>query len=213
VEDLRLADFKEIDWEKVRGVFTPEKESFLKKARAGLEKYPQAEEALKILAALGVVSLVVIMPGLGKFIAKQVKYQEKARYQRMWKRWQEQRLVEIDYSGSEPEVKITEKGLKRALRYKLSDLKLKRQKRWDKKWRVIIFDVPEEKKRNRDYFRSNLLMLGCYRLNKSVFVYPYPCFDEVEYLRQVSGIGDEVTYMIAESVENAPDLESNFDLK
>ena len=130
----------------------------------------------------------------------------------MWKRWEEQKLVQVDNSSDEPTVTITEKGMKRALKYKLNQLKIQSPMLWDKKWRVVIFDVPENKKRNRDYFRSYLSNLGFFRLNESVFIYPHSCFDEIEFLRQISGIGKEVTYMIVENIETSADLKKHFNL-
>ena len=38
------------------------------------------------------------------------------------------------------------KGERRAQRYKLEKLKIERQKKWDGKWRVVMFDIPEEKR-------------------------------------------------------------------
>lgn len=201
-----------IDWGKAKEIFAPEKESFLKKAKQTWEKYPQAEEALKILAAFGIISLGLIMPGPTALVVKELTSRERYRYSRMWRRWEKEKLVEIDYSGADPVVKITQKGMKRALKYKLDGLRIKKPLRWDKKWRVIIFDVVEARKKNRDYFRSSLIMLGFYRLNDSVFVYPYPCFDEIEYLRQISGIGQEVTHMTVESIETGANLRNYFSL-
>ena len=77
---------------------------------------------------------------------------------------------------------------------------------------MIIFDVPEWKRKSRDYFRQNLVNLGFHQLNKSVFIYPFSCFDEVEYLRQISGIGKEVTYMTVVSIESGTNLKQIFDL-
>ena len=51
--------------------------------------------------------------------------------------------------------------------------------RWDKKWRIVIFDIPQELHKNRNYFRNKLKYLGFYMLQKSVFVIPYPCEEEL----------------------------------
>ena len=205
-------DLHKIDWEKARVIFSPEKETFLKKIKTTWEKYPEAEDVLKIIAGIGVVGMCLVMPGLGKYVAKEIGNHERRRYNRMWKRWEKSKIVEIDYSQTDPIIRITEKGLKKALQFKLKDLKLKRPLNWDKKWRVIIFDVPEWKRKSRDYFRQNLVNLGFHQLNKSVFIYPFSCFDEVEYLRQISGIGKEVTYMTVVSIESGTNLKQIFDL-
>lgn len=205
-------DISKVDWEKARGIFAPEGENFIKKARDVWTKYPAAREALQILAALGTVSLMVMIPPLGITIGRLVKNQETSRYHKMWKRWEKQKMVRIRETPEGTVVEITQEGIKRALKYKLAELSIKKPIIWDGKWRLVIFDVSEKKKRNRDCFRDNLRRMGFYCLNESVFVHPYPCFDEIEYLRQMTGVGEEVTCLTAESIETGSDLKTHFDL-
>lgn len=63
---------------------------------------------------------------------------------------------------------------------KLGDDRLKRtmplyeEKRpWDGKLYLITYDIPEDKKKERDYLRDQLKQLGCALLQKSVWVTPY----------------------------------------
>lgn len=53
---------------------------------------------------------------------------------------------EIDAQVSDPVVEITKEGIKVALQYKFTEMKIPQPDRWDKKWRVVIFDVSEGKK-------------------------------------------------------------------
>lgn len=205
-------DITRIDWRKTQDIFAPEKDSFLERSKKTLRKYPHVEESLRILAGFGVVSLVLLMPGLSKVIAADLRNKERQRYRRMWQRLRERKLVKIKETSAGQVVEITQAGFKKALRFKIEEMKIKQPKRWDKHWRIVIFDVPEKKKRARDGFRHYLNNLGFEMLNKSVFVHPYPCFDEVEFLRQISGIGKEVTYIVASSVETSKDLRKHFDL-
>ena len=201
-----------VDWQKAKEIFAPEKESFIKRAKGVWERYQMAEEALRVVAGFGAVSLMLMIPPLAITVGRIAKYKDAARYKKMWKRWEEQKLVTIKETPEGPVVEITQAGIKRALKYKLSELKVKKPDQWDKKWRVVIFDVPETKKSKRNYFRDNLKALGFYQLNKSVFIFPYSCFNEIEYLRQISGIGDEVTYLTADSVETSSNLKTYFGL-
>ena len=72
--------------------------------------------------------------------------------------------------------------------------------KWDKKWRIVIFDIPEELHKNRNQFRAKLKNLGFYMLQKSVFVIPYPCEKELGYICRNLKIGDYVDVILAESV-------------
>ncbi|HEY4474939.1 MAG TPA: CRISPR-associated endonuclease Cas2 [Candidatus Paceibacterota bacterium] len=75
-----------------------------------------------------------------------------------------------------------------------------RYDKWDKKWRVVIFDIPEELHKNRNQLRAKLKNLGFYMLQKSVFVIPYPCEKELGYVCKNLKIADYVDVILAESV-------------
>lgn len=205
-------DFSKVDWEKVRKIFEPERESYFSRVRKGLDKYPLAKDTLLVLAGVGVVSLAMLVPGLVAVVGKEVRRKQRDSFNRRLRRFQEQKLVEVKEDASGTTVEITQEGIRRALRYKLETMAVKKQKTWDRMWRIVIFDVSEEKKKQRDVFRHFLQALGFYMLNRSVFVHPYPCFDEVEFLRQISGVGREVTYIVAKSVETSVSLERHFGL-
>ena len=72
-------------------------------------------------------------------------------------------------------VLLTKKGKRIAERHSLDFLKIKKPRRWDKKWRMVIFDVPEKNRAARDIFRFYNKRLGFYELQHSVRVYPYKC--------------------------------------
>ena len=72
--------------------------------------------------------------------------------------------------------------------------------KWDKKWRVIIFDIPQELHKERIKFGRRLKSLGFTMLQKSVFVFPYPCDDEVADISKNLKIDSYVDLIIAESI-------------
>jgi len=46
-------------------------------------------------------------------------------------------------------------------------------KLWDKKWRLVIFDIPEEKRQSRDLLRRYLTTLGFGKVQRSIWISPY----------------------------------------
>ena len=72
--------------------------------------------------------------------------------------------------------------------------------KWDKKWRVVIFDIPQELHKERVKFRRKLKSLGFVMLQKSVFVFPYSCHEEVADICINLRISDYVNLIIAESI-------------
>ncbi len=91
----------------------------------------------------------------------------------------------IDYrekSDGTVSVAITQAGHTKHLMYNWDAIKIKMPSRWDHLWRMVIFDIPESKKRARDALAQKLSALGFYPMQKSVFIHPYPCWDEVDFL-------------------------------
>ncbi len=128
-------------------------------------------------------------------------------------RFIKQRYVTIhEHDDGRCTVKITKIGMVRALTYQLNTMQLRKQKTWDRKWRVIIFDIPNKYRRTRDIFRMRLIQIGLYRLQESVYVSPYPCFDEVEFLRELYGVSFTVRYLLVERIEDSGTLLRHFSL-
>ena len=95
---------------------------------------------------------------------------------------------------------------------RLSDYKVKVPKRWDKKWRLLIFDIKESHRGLRDKVRNTLVSIGFIRLQNSVWVYPYDCEDLITLLKADFEIGKEVLYVIADKIENEKALLVDFGL-
>jgi len=94
--------------------------------------------------------------------------------------------------------KFTKKGTTWYKKLSFKYFKIK-HKKWDKKWRVVIFDIPKEFDKKRDIFRGKLKELGFYMLQKSVFIFPYSCENELKDLCSMIGIEDYVDILVAES--------------
>jgi len=107
---------------------------------------------------------------------------------------------------------LTSVGEKVLSRWQMADYKIPRPKKWDKKWRVIIFDIPEKKKVKRDQVRQIFIEAGFKRIQDSVWVYPFDCEDIIGLLKTDLGIGRDMLYMIVDQIENDQHLRQEFDL-
>ncbi|MBI4121448.1 MAG: hypothetical protein HY470_00625 [Candidatus Ryanbacteria bacterium] len=108
---------------------------------------------------------------------------------------------------------LTDLGRKRALRYKIDELFIQMPLRWDKKWRIVMFDIPEKKKIAREAFRNKLQELGFVQFQKSAWVFPYPCKDIIDFIVEVFEIRSYVQYTEAVYITNDAKLRIHFDLK
>lgn len=70
--------------------------------------------------------------------------------------------------------------------------------RWDGKWRIVMFDVPEKRKKVRDILRMLLRSAGFVHFQDSAWIQPYPCDELVTLLRSHLGSGKgEIRYLMA----------------
>ncbi|OGI16846.1 MAG: CRISPR-associated endonuclease Cas2 [Candidatus Moranbacteria bacterium RIFCSPHIGHO2_02_FULL_40_12b] len=109
---------------------------------------------------------------------------------------------------------MTPEGRKWAGKYQIDDLKIKKPWHWDKKWRVLIFDIKEKQRSKREALRGKLKELGFYQIQKSVWVCPYEFKKEIAILRSFFGLtSDEMTIMEVNSIENDQKIKSFFKIK
>jgi len=116
-------------------------------------------------------------------------------------RLNQKRLIKLTQKSNDLYIEITEIGKKLIKNFYYDDLVLPRLKKWDKKWRLVIFDIPEKKKKERRAFSQKLKDLGFYPLQESVFIYPYDCCDEVDFICEFLSINRYVNYCLVESLD------------
>ena len=110
------------------------------------------------------------------------------------------------------EIVLTKEGEKRALKFQIDEIEIKKPAEWDGKWRMVIFDIPEKKKKAREALRHKLKDLGFKELQKSVFVLPYECEDEIDFIVEVFEIRRFVRFVRVDSFTNEEQFKLKFNL-
>ncbi len=107
---------------------------------------------------------------------------------------------------------LSENGKQRALRFNIDKLEIKKPEKWDRKWRIVMFDIPEKLKRLRDSLRLHFQEIGLIELQKSVLVYPYPCNHEIEFILELYNARKYVRFVLVETIDNELHLKNKFNL-
>jgi len=162
-------------------------------------------------ATLAAPNLAKALSPLIKLLAQRTDAKPKSIKKALFK-LKAQRLVDFREEDGKIRLKITENGRKRVLVYKLDDLKIAQPKRWDGRWRLVIFDIPEKKRNARLALREKLQGLGFYPLQKSCFVHPFECKNEIDFISEVFQIAPYINYVTAQSIEGDDFLKKYFDL-
>ena len=107
---------------------------------------------------------------------------------------------------------LTNKGRRHLLGLKIAELQIKKTA-WDKKWRLVIFDIPEEATPDRFRFRRILKNLGFLHLQRSVFILPYPCEKQINLICQYLKIDNYVHILTTDRFVSDRGLVNHFRLK
>jgi len=180
-----------------------------------------AKEILLYLATAGGVLIAATSPyfllNIAKGIIRNRKYIKKKLDEReiakILERLRRNRLIILSEGDGKFKVELTEKGKRKVKEIQFKNMKIEKPKVWDGKWRVVIFDIPEKyKKRARDALREKLKELDFYPLQKSVWVIPYPCEKEIQFLIELFNISQYVNIILAENISNDLKLRKHFKL-
>ena len=122
-------------------------------------------------------------------------------------------LVVFEEKGGKRYARITEAGRQALMRdlYKFDIYKDRRK--WDGRWRLVMFDIPERRRKTRDALRSTMHSYGFYRLQDSAWIYPHDCEDLISLLKSDLRIGSAVLYLIVEKMEDDTRIKEHFTLK
>jgi len=107
---------------------------------------------------------------------------------------------------------LTQKGKAKALTYQIDEIKIKPMKKWDRKWRMVLFDIPEKHKKGRDAISRVLKNMGFYKFQKSVFINPFECNDEINFVIEFFNLQPYVRIIIADHLDNELHLKTIFGL-
>ena len=137
-------------------------------------------------------------------------------YRRMrqaFRRLEQKGLLTCERTESGWRAKLTPRGKELGTRIEEAErIRMPKPKRWDGKWRIVIFDVWERRRDVRDKLRRALIKAGFKRIQDSVWVSPYDCEELIVFLRIELRLGEGVLYLVAEGIENDIELRQLFSL-
>lgn len=175
--------------------------------------YASVKRVLALLGIGTVISLSLFVSPTAIMLAKPFIDNKKKNDREQWKqfnssylkrtiaRLQREKLVKIVERDGEQIVELTKNGRRRIIKYSLENLSIDKPGSWDGQWRLVLYDVPQQRRQLRDVFRQTLKNLGFYQLQESVWLYPYPCESQITFLREYYDVGNEVLYIVATRIE------------
>ena len=179
---------------------------------------PMRNLILRTLAVGGVMSVALVAPKTLSLLKKldRAATNRKNLYNRI-----NQAIRNLEYAGmvqtsgeyGQRKVTLTEKGHATIETIYANEYRIPEPAFWDGRWRIVMFDIREKRRKARSKLRLLLLGTGFLRLQDSVWVYPYPCDEFIGLVRAhlKSGTGEMLSF-VAEALESDRRLREHFRL-
>jgi len=150
------------------------------------------KDVLRYLALGGACTIAMLSPvggpKIAKILLKQLKYKLKQLKSNAYYLKKRGLIEFVKEDAGGITMKITDNGKKYLKTFDIDNITLNKPAYWDKKWRLVIFDVPEKHKKAREALRRKLKDLNFVRLQDSVWVTPFPCEDEIRFIRELLNV-------------------------
>lgn len=182
---------------------------------------PQAKATQVALAIVAVAALPYIVGAaavMGNAIQVFNQFESGKRFNKRqavnaFKHLRSTKLIEyVSDKDGKTIVRITKKGESKLRTFSLEQIKIKKQKKWDGKWRLVMFDFPVRFTRARTAFRFKLKDLGFVQFQKSAWIYPYPCEDEIIFISDFYKVGKYVEILTVSRMLKDNKLKKHFNL-
>lgn len=180
--------------------------SFREFLNSGTRKAKVTQVALCVLAVASIPALVLIAAAMGNAVQVLKQFESSRHFsdkqiKRALYHLRQARLIEyVTERNGKTIVKITKKGESNLRAFAIDLMRIDKPKKWDKKWRLVMFDIPMRFTKGREALRFHLKELDFYQFQKSAWIYPYPCEDEAIFIADFYGLGKYVEILTVESI-------------
>lgn len=180
----------------------------------GMGEYSRGELTVAVLAVVAGVALLpvafAIAPGLATLVKifKPKNKTERLRLRRVLASLEERGMLRQGKESGILFYRATAKGISLA---KYDALRIKKL-RWDHRWRLCMFDIPEEYRGARIQLSRKSIDMGMRHFQKSVFISPYPCEEEFRNAASFLSVESHVQVVTATHISNASRFKKEFGL-
>jgi DNA-binding transcriptional regulator PaaX len=178
--------------------------------KKGLKIGRKEKDILQTIGVGAVVLGTLLVPGLPMALSPLMAPGKagKQNAKRSIKRLEEKDIIYL--SGDM--IRLTKKGRELLKRIEAEDIIIKKPDKWDQVWHVVAYDIPDDDKQERDYFRTKLEGLGFLKVQESMYVFPYDCVQEIAVFAQSLGISPHVLHLTTRKLPRQAEYVKRFDI-
>lgn len=151
------------------------------------------ERQIEVLKTIGICAVLVgaiMAPNIIKLL-KPLTYRKRYQYKKIIKKLADEKVI---YLFGE-KIALTKKGQELVRKIQIDEITIEHPDKWDSVWHLVSYDIPEDKKSERDFFRKKIMDLGFKVIQDSLWVFPYNCKEEIAVISQSLGISPYVAYL------------------
>ena len=147
----------------------------------------------------GAITTALVAPSSTALIDTYMKHLDKRNARKTLMHLKYRKLIEVREKNGELQYKLTSKGRVKFEKIIIEELAIPTPKRWDKKWRLVLFDIPAESHYKRKLFLHKLRLMDFYKLQDSAWIHPFDCEKEIGALIKHLELEKHVSLLAVES--------------
>ncbi len=186
--------------------------------KGGTETSAVIDGIMRFIVGGGTITTILAAPGMAEVLDKPTlnyfnKLDKRAQRRELKRLVYYMKQKGLVYPTSEEYmhgIVVTKKGLERLKTIDFETLQIPTPTKWDNKWRLVLFDIPEHRRAGRRVLISKLKAIGFLQLQRSVWVHPLPCRAEIEVITHHYNIARYVSYIDATGIDNHDVLVKKF---
>ncbi len=105
-------------------------------------------------------------------------------------------------------LQTTKSGSERLIKLDFNHLEMNEP--WDGRWRMVMYDIPEDKKTAREHIRRLVKQLGFVQLQRSIWIHPLPCLEQFEKIKEANGLEDTLILIETGEITGVDKFKSHF---
>ena len=170
-----------------------------------MKKQPIQDQILKALGAKKMAKV----PELYNDVNEDSKDPIKTKYalNRSIKTLRENNLVEQFDTEQNSFLRLTSEGRQKLRTYQLSSPTSLVNTAWDNMWRIVILDLPEDRKSERESLRYLLKKAGFMCIKNSVYITPYPFEHLFIEIKNDLGLSTEMMVIVTDKIDKTTEEE------
>ncbi|OGL36692.1 hypothetical protein A3A68_02550 [Candidatus Saccharibacteria bacterium RIFCSPLOWO2_01_FULL_48_13] len=161
---------------------------------------------LRVIGAAGIIGVAVVAPnalqGLDVLMGKKKKT-NRSQNQRVLYELKRQKLVSVDHQEGGYRFKLTKNGAKRLAQLELDNINIPSPKKWDKKWRIISFDIPVQSTPQRAVLVHHLSKYDFLMLQRSTWAHYAPCFKQIQQITDYYGLTNYCAFIEVSEIDRS----------